>query len=149
MMPQSTRSIKSLLRIVVPALLVCSFFGAAHAQTYWFETYQRAVQLIDADKSAEAAPMLDQLVQNHPYPQASMRIPGHQYMDYLPYFQLARIQYDQKDFELASRSLDMSEAFGAVKHNKRSSAHFTQLRTRLDSELAGTDEKPTMAAGAR
>ena len=86
---------------------------------------------------------------NHPYPQASMRIPGQQYIDYLPYFQLARIQYDQRDLRQASRSLDVSEAFGAVKSNKRSNAHFAQLRTRLDAELAGTDEEPTIAAGAR
>jgi len=146
---QSPRSIKSLLRIAVPLVLICSFFGVAQAQTYWFETYQRAVQLIDADKSAEAAPILDQLIQNHPYPQAAMRIPGQQYIDYLPYFQLARIQYDQRDLRQASRSLDVSEAFGAVMRNKRSNAHFAELRTRLDSELAGTDEEPTIATGAR
>jgi len=138
-----------LLRIAVLAVLICSFCSVAHAQTYWFETYQRAVRLIDADKAAEAAPMLDQLVQNHPYPEASMRIPGHQYLDYLPYFQLARIQYDQKDFREASRSLNVSEAFGAVKHNKRSNAHFTRLRTQLDSELAVMDEEPTLAAGVQ
>ena len=148
-MLQSPRSIRSLFRIPVPVVLICSFFGVAHAQTYWFESYQRAVQLIDADKSAEAAPILDQLIQDHPYPQASMRIPGQQYIDYLPYFQLARIQYDQRDLRQASRSLDVSEAFGAVKSNKRSNAHFAQLRTRLDAELAGTDEEPTIAAGAR
>jgi hypothetical protein len=136
-----------LLRIALPAVLICSFVGVAHAQTYWFETYQRAVQLIDDEKSTEAGPMLDELLQDHPFPKASMRIPGQQYMDYLPYFQLARVQYDRRDFRQASRSLDVSEAFGAVKHNKRSSELFTQLRSVLDSELRRTDEKPTLAAG--
>lgn len=148
-MPRSPRSIRMLFRIALPAVLICSFIGVAHAQTYWFETYQRAVRLIDEEKTAEAAPMLDQLIQSHPFPQASLRIPGQQYMDYLPYFQLARIQHDQREYEKASRSLDVSEAFGAVKQSRRANEHFTQLRTVLDSELAGGDEAPTLAAGAQ
>jgi hypothetical protein len=145
-MPQSPRPVRVRLRIVVLAVLICSFFGAAHAQTYWFETYQRAVRLIDTDKPAEAAPILDKLIQSHPFPQASMRIPGQQYLDYLPYFQLARAQYDQDDFRQASHNLNVSEAFGAVKYNKRTNADFSQLRTQLDSELAEMDGEPTLAA---
>lgn len=148
-MPRSPRSIRTLLRIALPAVLICSFVGVAHAQTYWFESYQKVVQLIDEEKTAEAAPILDQLIQSHPFPRASMRIPGQQYVDYLPYFQLARVQYDQEKFKQASRSLDVSEAFGAVKRSKRSNADFTELRSVLDSELARIDDVPTVAAGTR
>ena len=65
-MPRTPRSFRTLLRIALPAVLICSFLGVAHAQTYWFENYQRAVELIDDEKAAEAAPLMDQLIQSHP-----------------------------------------------------------------------------------
>ena len=42
------------------------FSGTALCQTYWYETYQRAVELIDEGDTIAATPLVDRLIQEHP-----------------------------------------------------------------------------------
>lgn len=128
---------RKLLRTVGPAILVLLLAPSLiHAQTYWFESYQRAVQLIEAERFEDAAPLLDRLIQEHPHPEAGVRIPGNQFLDYLPYFQQARIQMERGDYQAASHSLDVCKAFGAISQNRRSLAGLKQMRQSLDARLA-------------
>jgi hypothetical protein len=140
------RSFRPLRRHVVLAIVALAFLGTAHAQTYWFENYQRAVSLIDANRGAEALPLLEQVIQDHPLPQAGMRIPGYQFLDYLPYYQRARIEVQMGQYERASRSLDVSEAFGEAGSSKRSMADASRLRQQIDSALASSDRAPALAS---
>lgn len=134
-------------RILLPAVLLLLFFGATHAQTYWFESYQRAVKLIDDSRYDEAALLLDDVIRDRPMPQAAVRIPGHQYLDYLPYFQRARIEIHRGQFDSAAHSLDVSEAFGAVRASRRPEIEFNRMRGQVISAQAAAGERlPELAS---
>lgn len=145
-MRQPLRSFRAMLRYALPAVALLTAVGAAQAQTYWFETYQRAVSLIDANQPDEAATLLEQVIQDHPLPQAAMRIPGYQFLDYLPYYQRARIELLKGQYERAAHSLDVSEAFGAVRSSKRSTADLARLRQQVDAAQASNRPAPTVAS---
>jgi hypothetical protein len=121
------------------ALLVIGGATAASAQTYWFETYQTAVDKIEDPQQHEiedALSLLETLVAEHPLPQSKVRIPGDRYIDYLPYFQQARIQAALGQYNEAGRSLDISEAFGAVKTNRRAMTSLREMRGALNRRTA-------------
>ena len=132
----TTRLIRSLLLIALISVL-----GAAtvSAQTYWFENYQNAVDKIDSAKDQdveEALVLLDTLVADHPIPQSRMRIPGDRYLDYLPYLQRARVHSSLGHYDEARRSLRVSEAFGAVKKNRRAMVEFREVQSFLSGRMA-------------
>jgi len=118
-----------LLVMTAAAFLLSS--GTAHAQSYWFESYQHAVRLIDRGQVDEAATLLDQVIKDHPVPAASMRIPGDRLMDYLPYFQRARVQFHQGDYAGAAHSLDIAQAFGEDAANRQTREQFLLLKERI------------------
>lgn len=113
-------------------ILICSIFAPpVAAQTYWFETYQRAVDFIDDGRTAEAAELLDQLAKAKPLPEAGVRIPGNQVLDFLPFYQKARIDLQQGDYKAAKHNLDVSEAFGAITRSPRGKSHLAELRAQV------------------
>ncbi len=125
------RRIRIALLLAAAVVSPLSTPGTAHAQTYWFEDYERAVDMIDDGRMAEASALLERLVREHPLPQASVRVPGDRFINYLPYYQQARVQLHQGDTTAASRSLDICEAFGVAKQNRRTARQFTELRRRI------------------
>lgn len=108
-------------------------FTPALAQSYWFHTYERVAAMINSGRMAEAAPLLEELIQEHPYPIACLKVPGDRCIDYLPYFQRARLQIHNGDVRGAAHSLDISEAFGAVLQNRRTERELLNLRRRIRS----------------
>ena len=137
-------------RILLPAVMILLFCGATHAQSYWFESYQRAVKLIDDSRYDEAALLLDDVIRDRPMPQAALRIPGHQYLDYLPYFQRARIEIHRGQFDRAAHSLDVSEAFGAVRASRRPEVEFNRMRGLVVSAQAAAGVRlPDLASTTR
>ena len=108
--------------------VLCLSVTPLPAQQYWFETYERAVDLVDNGESGRAAPMLESLIQDHPVPVSCLRVPGDRCLDYLPYFHRARVQVSQGDLRGATHSLDVEAAFGAVFRNRRTERAYTKLR---------------------
>jgi hypothetical protein len=122
------------LSVSIVALGLMAFTPAPTlTQNYWFHTYERVVTMIDSGRMAEAAPLLEELIQDHPYPIACLKVPGDRCIDYLPYFQRARLQIHNGDVPGAAHSLDISEAFGAVLQNRRTEREFLNLRRRIRS----------------
>ena len=110
-------------------VLAVGSIGFAQAKTYWFESYQKAVDLVDDDRAAEALPLLEALIVDNPVPQIAVRVPGSQFIDYLPHFQSARAHAQLGNFEAASRSLAESESYGTVNEARRHVTDLTTLQT--------------------
>jgi len=127
------------VRLSVALVLLFGAVGMTQAANYWFESYERAVELIHESRTEEAQPLLLGVIEDHPVPQAAVRVPGNRFITYVPYLQRARIQFQQKEYLLASRSLDVSEAFGAVAHNRRHMTVLEQLRQQLRAKLIRGD----------
>jgi hypothetical protein len=126
-----------LVRVGAVCLVLLGVAGLAQAQNYWFETYERAVELIDDNRLDRAEELLGQVIEDRPVPQSAIRVPGNRYIHYLPYFQRARIQIERGQFDLAAHNLDVSEAFGAIRFNRRRLAQFQKLREVARAEMAG------------
>jgi len=145
-----------LVRAGAVCLVLVAAAGLAQAQDYWFETYERAVELIDDHRLDEAEVLLSEVIKDRPVPQSAIRVPGNRYIYYLPYFQRARIQIERRQYDLAAHSLDVSEAFGAIQFNRRRMAEFQKLRQVARAEMASPatamDEPTTLTverAGSR
>lgn len=119
--------------LIVSTMLATSVVlsAPAHARTYWYETYQRAVELIERGRSADAAPLVDRLIQEHPVPVSGYMLPGERFIDYLPYYQRARIQLARGDAAGAASSLDICEGFGAILRTRRSRSDLERLRREI------------------
>jgi hypothetical protein len=114
--------------------------ATARAQSYWFERYERAVDLIDEGLVDQAAPLLEEVVKVHPVPVSGLRVPGDRTIDYQPWFQRARLFVRCGDLERAERNLDLSEALGATENNPRMKKEHLKLRQlimALESEAGG------------
>lgn len=134
--------LRQLLPIVVCSIVIGGLSALpATAQTYWFEDYQRLVIMIDKGQHQEASKLLEKIVNEHPFPIACMRIPGDRCIDYIPYYQRARIQFSMENTRGADHSLDISGAFGAVLRNRRNEKAFLQLRDQVDQRI-GESAKP-------
>ena len=104
-------------RLLFVCALLLLFLGAgslANAQTYWFETYERAVELIASDHLDKAEALLGELMKDRPVPQSAIRVPGNRFIHYPPYYQRARIHIKRGQYDLAAHNIEISEAFGAV-----------------------------------
>lgn len=121
-----------LVAVALVLILSVALASPALAKGYWFESYQRAVELIDGERLDEAAVLLEQVIAEMPTPEASARIPGNRFVNYLPYYQRARIQYTRGDFQGAAHSLAVSEAFGAIQSDRRALTDLRELRAGLD-----------------
>lgn len=137
-MRQSNLIIHRFVRPGAVLLLALGCATLANAQVYWFETYERAVELIEDDRFDEAEPLLEQVIADHPLPRANVRVPGNRFIDYLPYFQRARIQLERGEYESAARSLDVSEAFGAVTARRQQTEVLRDMRNEVHANLATT-----------
>ncbi|MCP3981820.1 MAG: hypothetical protein GY716_21160 [bacterium] len=138
MMPRLPRVLTVLapFSIVLMALLLAP---AAQAQSYWFETYQNAVDEIERQDRGgleHALALLDELVAEQPVPRTKVRIPGNRRLDYLPYFQRARVQSRLGMFGEARYNLEVSEAFGAVKGNRLAMNEVREIRADLSQRSA-------------
>lgn len=138
----------SILHLFISILVLWPVaFTPTLAQSYWFTTYEKVVAMIDSGRMAEATPLLEELIQGHPCPIACLKVPGDRCIDYLPYFQRARIQLANDDVRGAAHSLDICEAFGAILQNRRTEREFLSLRRRIRSmapaELPGPLPAPT------
>lgn len=126
----------ALVLSLAASLIFSAGIQAADDYRYWYETYELVVQLIDEGRTAEASELLAPLLQGHPAPVSGKRLPGNRFIDYLPYFQRARIQLEQGDVRGAAHSLDISEAFGAIRQNRRNHSEFQELRKTVDTRQA-------------
>ena len=122
-----------LVAVALVLILSVALASPALAKGYWFESYQRAVELIDGERLDEASVLLEDVISEMPTPEASARIPGNRFVNYLPYYQRARIQYLQGDLDGAAHNLAVSEAFGAVRADRRALAGLRELRAGMDS----------------
>jgi tetratricopeptide (TPR) repeat protein len=139
---QARRRIKFLWTGALVCVVLIFAPGLVSGQTYWFETYQRAVEYIEQERLEEAAKLLEELIERRPLPQARVRVPGNQFVDYLPYYQRARIEVRLGDRTRAIRSLEVSEAFGAIKSNRRALTSLKEMRVKLEQQPADEKKKP-------
>ena len=135
---------RRLLRSALPvlALTICAATFAPQApaaRTYWFETYQKAVELIEDGDCAQASGLLDGLIRNRPQPELAVRIPGNQYIDYVPYYQRARAQLDLGQIQDAAQSLDLSFRYGAITQTRR---HARQVEKLSDAIRSAPADQP-------
>lgn len=122
-------SFRRWLPVAVLALAaLCAPVTPLQAQQYWFETYERAVDLLDRGETARAASLLDAVIEAHPVPVSCLRVPGDRCLDYLPYYHRARVQISRGDIKGASHSLDVEAAFGVVFQNRRTQRAYMNLR---------------------
>ena len=138
-MSRIRRTLRHLLPIVVLFVAIVSLTTLpATAQRYWFEDYQRLVIMIDKGQHQEASKILDKIVSERPFPISCMRVPGDRCIDYIPYYQRARIQLSMDNTRGANHSLDISGAFGAVLRNRRTEKAFVQLRHQVEERIAAS-----------
>ena len=138
----------------VALLLVLFIGGTAQAKAsketkvYWFEKYMRAVDMIETGEVADAASLLKELIETHPVPKNAARVPGNQYIDYLPYYQWARAQAKLGNNTAANDSLQQSIDFGAVNQSRRHAQELDQLQRAIRLGLSPeTVPSPSPAAG--
>lgn len=123
---------------VAVAIAIVVFAGSlVQAKAYWFESYQRAVRLIDTGKAAEASTILSEIALEQPQPLVSFRIPGSQFIDYLPYYQQARAQFELGQFEAATENLAISETYGALTESRRHLKGYAELQSKLHGIKSG------------
>jgi len=134
------RRISALLVTLLPVSFLT--IGPARAGEYWFETYERAASMVDHARYGEAAAALEDLIEAHPVPIVTLRVPGDRFLDYLPYYQLARIRLAVEDYQGAMRSLDMSESFEAVASDAGVRRSHAELRARIRALRAGEPLPP-------
>jgi len=133
-----------LVVVALALILSVAFSSPALAKGYWFESYQRAVELIDGERLDEASALLDEVIREMPTPEAAARIPGNRFVNYLPYYQRARIQFKQGDLEGAAHNLAVSEAFGAIRADRQAMADVQRLRAGLERETAAPVASATL-----
>jgi len=116
-----TRPRRRPISLLVSTLVVISLLatGVASARTYWYERYLRAVDLIDSGRPGDATILLEQLIKQRPEPAVAVRLPGNQYIDYLPYYQTARAQAGLGKFLDADHALARSVEYGAIERCRR------------------------------
>lgn len=131
MRQENHRLLRRLCLVTVALILGAAGSSVIHAQSYWFENYERAIALIDAGQVAQASTLLERVIADHPLPVACLRVPGDRCIDYVPYVQRARIQIYQGDTRGASHSLDVSEAFGTGLANRRTDREVQKLRQQI------------------
>jgi len=138
------------VRFLLIALVLGSpwLFDSVEARPYWFETYERAVDLIAAGKAEEAAPLIDQLIEEHPFPRHEVRVRGSYFMNYFPYFQRARIEAARGDFEAAAHSLKVSTTFGELELDRRTLAEFNELQKEVEAQARVAQKLPMAATAA-
>lgn len=135
-MTLTRRSTRCRVPLAIAFLLSITCGPVLHAKPYWFETYQRAVELIDADRSEEASSMLEQLIAERPTPISGIKVPGDQFIDYLPYYQMARAQVKLGHFDEATRVLTTSESYGELTWSTRHLKEYAELRKSLNAGSA-------------
>jgi hypothetical protein len=121
-------------------------FDSVEARPYWFETYERAVDLIAEGKVEEAAPLLEQLIEDHPFPRHEVRVRGSHFMNYFPYFQRARIESARGDYEAAAHSLKVCKTFGEIDLHRRTLAEFNQLQKEIEAQARVAQNMPVATA---
>jgi hypothetical protein len=118
--------------LTVPFAAVVAFAASsAAAQSYWFESYERAVELTRAGRYEEASTLLDAVLKEQPAPIPALRVPGARFIDYVPYHFRARIDLAIGKPDSASHYLNVSEAFGEPRFNRECALETTKLREAL------------------
>jgi len=133
-MKKASRPGLALLTIAVLFVLIAS--GTVQAKVYWFEKYQRAVDMIDSGQAEDGAGLLTQLMESNPIPQNAARVPGNQYIDYLPHYQWARAQAKLGNQAEANEGLERSIRYGAVQATRRHVDDLDQLRRTIQDGLS-------------
>lgn len=135
--------IKSAFMQIISASVVlyvacCLSVTPGLAQSYWFEDYVRVLRMIDRGQAEEASELLNVVLRDHPSPVSCLRIPGDRCIDYLPYYQRARILFKMGNLSAAAHNLDIANAFGAVHMNRRTKAAFFDLQTEVRRSITET-----------
>ena len=120
-------TVRNALRVAV-VLSISTLLHPSMAEDSWTDSYRLALQHIDQGEYDVAARELQQLLDERPQPDPRAKAPGGQRVAYLPYYQMARVQVGLGDYSEAELSLDISEAFGAFKREKRIAREFERLR---------------------
>ena len=140
------RVLTSPAALTVALIVVAVAATPSFAEPYWFERYQRAIELIEDGEAIEASPILDDLIVHRPRPMVAVRLPGSLYIDYLPYYQQARARLQQGDAEAAAINLDLSLSYGQVTASRRHTRGLEELRQGLeDARLMRTAQMPVVS----
>jgi len=133
--------------------VMCSlalFSSAGFAQSYWFESYERAVAMIERGDTVGGEAILRPLVKDHPVPMAALRVQGDRFIDYRPYIFMARVEIARGDLVAAARNLDASKAFDEVAGRRRYAIELLRVRRELETlelrSAAGVDPAPATAS---
>lgn len=124
----SRRALHLLHAALVTLVALTLSASSVRAQSYWFERYEHAVTMIDAGRFAEASGLLRDLIQRHPVPIVGMRVPGDRFIDYLPYYERARIHVAEGNFPAAAHDLDISEALVQFEKDGKIAKDIAELR---------------------
>ena len=122
--------------IAMAIVILFASGSLVQAKPYWFESYQRAVQLVDAGRAEDATAALSLLIEERPTPVAAFRVPGSRFIDYLPYYQQARAHLQLGDLEAAASNLSLSDAYGTLKKSARHDEEYSELIKAVGSRTA-------------
>ncbi|MBN2134425.1 MAG: hypothetical protein JW737_01720 [Acidobacteria bacterium] len=113
---------------VVLLVVICLFSSLVFAER-WYETYERAIELIDDGNFGAAVSILNRLIAQEPSPKAGRRAYGTKYIDYFPYYYLGLCHYELKNYSQAISWLERSNQEGEIRESK-------DLYSRLNSMLS-------------
>ena len=128
---------KSMIAMIL--LAVVAFSGSAFAGSAWYEDYQRVQNWIEDGKIDDASSLLDTLIAKYPEPEADVRIPGDRFINYLPFYHRARIELARQDYVAASRSLQISQAFGATLRDRAVTSDLLRMQDLLKTNTMQSD----------
>ena len=116
------------LALILAGSLLC---GPAHAATYWYEDYLKAVRLIDKGQVNEARPFLEKAISKKPLSHHAQRIVGNDFIDYLPYLHRARISMESGNFEAAILDLEIEETIGEIQKTRDGSVRLKEMKGQI------------------
>lgn len=132
---------KGVSRVIPAQLILASLLAALAAPAWaarWYEDYEQAVALIDAQGcSPEAIQLLGAAVTDKPRPRLGARTYAARTVDYLPYYHLARANLACDNLELAQQYLAESRSRGVA-----DATALAALEGRITAALA-PDPSPT------
>ena len=120
----------------VVAIMLVSLASPQQGVEPWYTHYQRGVELVEAGDGAAAVVELESALEARPEPALRVATDGPRYIDYLPYFQRARIQLGQGEVAAAAHSLEVAEAFGIVMFQRNTRQEFNQLRQQVATQIS-------------
>ncbi len=105
----------------ISVLLMCVIFYFSLSSVLlaekWYESYDRALELIEDGNYGSAVSILNRLIISEPEPDENKRTYGTNFIEYYPYYYMGLCYYQQKNYSQAVTWLSMSKQKGAVSEN--------------------------------